>query len=100
MQSRQAQMKNEMKRMIRVAGIVLALVGFPAQGQETEALPSALSLDDCRQMAISSNKKLDQQRAKLEMAGYDRKIAAANYFPKISAIVRKRQISKVLITKG
>lgn len=86
MQSRQAQMKNEMKRMIRVAGIVLALAGFPAQGQETEALPSALSLDDCRQMAISSNKKLDQQRAKLEMAGYDRKIAAANYFPKISAI--------------
>jgi len=45
-----------------------------------------LSLDECRQMAISKNKALDQQRLKLEMAGYDRKIAAANYFPKVSAI--------------
>ena len=45
-----------------------------------------LSLDECRQMAISQNKTLEQQRLKLEMAGYDKKIAAANFFPKISAI--------------
>ena len=58
----------------------------------TILLPAALSaqqtlsLDECRQMAVSRNKELDQQRLKLEMAGYDRKIAASNYFPKISAI--------------
>ena len=45
-----------------------------------------LSLDECRQMAISKNQALDQERTELEMAAYDRKIAAANYFPKISAI--------------
>ena len=63
------------------AGVVLAMIQIPAlAGNEV------LTLDDCRQMAISGNKNLEQQRAKLEMAGYDRKIAAANFFPKISAM--------------
>ncbi|MBP5740685.1 MAG: TolC family protein, partial [Bacteroidales bacterium] len=44
-----------------------------------------LTLEECRQMAIESNKDLDQARTKVEMAGYDRKIARANYFPEISA---------------
>ncbi len=45
----------------------------------------ALTLDDCRQMALQESKALDQARIETEMAGYDRKIAMANYFPKISA---------------
>ena len=48
-------------------------------GQET------LTLDQCREMAIKNNKALDQARTKVEMAGYDRKIARANYYPNISA---------------
>lgn len=44
-----------------------------------------LTLDDCREMAIRSNKDLEQARTKIEMAGYDRKIALANYFPNVSA---------------
>ncbi len=44
-----------------------------------------LNLDDCRQMAVQESKALDQARIETEMAGYDRKIAMANYFPKISA---------------
>ena len=48
-------------------------------GQET------LTLEQCREMAIRNNKDLDQARTKVEMAGYDRKIARANYFPNISA---------------
>ena len=81
-----SQMKNEMKRLMCIAGMVLALSGLSAQAQDTAMVARILSLDECRQMAISGNKNLEQQRAKLEMAGYDRKIAAANYFPKISAI--------------
>ena len=46
----------------------------------------ALTLEECRQMALSQNKDLVQQRAKLEMAGYDRKIAASYYFPKVTAL--------------
>ncbi|MBQ9311301.1 MAG: TolC family protein [Bacteroidales bacterium] len=65
-----------MKKLLIVAATLLPLL---ANAQQT------LSLDECRQMAITANKNLEQQRAKLEMAGYDRKIAAANYFPKISA---------------
>jgi len=49
------------------------------------AAQQTLTLEECRQMAISQNKDLDQQRTKLEMAGYDRKIAMANYFPKVTA---------------
>ena len=44
-----------------------------------------ISLEKCRQMAIRQSKELDQARIKEEMAGYDRKLAMANYFPKISA---------------
>jgi len=43
-----------------------------------------LSLEKCRQMAISNNKELEEERIKTEMAGIDRKIAAANYYPNIS----------------
>ncbi|MBP5301652.1 MAG: TolC family protein, partial [Bacteroidales bacterium] len=46
----------------------------------------ALTLEECRQMALSQNKDLVQQRAKLEMAGYDRKIAASYYYPRVSAL--------------
>lgn len=44
-----------------------------------------LTLDDCREMALSQSKELDQARIRQEMAGYDRKIALANYFPKVTA---------------
>jgi len=43
-----------------------------------------LTLEQCRQMAISNNKTLEEERVKTEMAGIDRKIAAANYYPNIS----------------
>lgn len=66
--------------MKKIAVLVLAF------WQLTALAGDKLSLEDCRQMAINNNKDLVQQRAKLEMAGYDRKIARANYFPKISAI--------------
>jgi len=44
-----------------------------------------LSLEDCRQLAISGNKELEEVRQKTVMADYDRKIALANYFPSITA---------------
>jgi outer membrane protein TolC len=49
------------------------------------AQPRQLTLDDCREMAIQADKSLEQARTNIEMAGYDRKIALAYYFPKISA---------------
>ena len=49
------------------------------------AAQQVLTLEDCRQMAIDNNRDLVQSRTKVEMAGYDRKIARANYFPVISA---------------
>jgi len=66
-----------MKRQILLT--LLALLPMTMTAQQT------LTLEECRQMAVSANKDLDQQRTKLEMAGYDRKIAQANYFPKITA---------------
>ena len=43
-----------------------------------------LTLDECREMAVSSSRELKEEQTKLKMAGYDRKIALANYFPTIS----------------
>ncbi len=44
-----------------------------------------LTLDECRDMAVKNSKTLEQARTSVEMAGYDRKIARANYYPNISA---------------
>ena len=66
-----------MKKHILV--ILLGLVAGAASAQET------LTLADCRDMAVRQSQDLEQARIKMEMAGYDRKIARANYFPKVSA---------------
>ena len=81
-----------MKRTILTSCLLLAIV--PAANAQ-----QVLSLDDCRQMAIEQSKELDQSRIQIEMADYDRKIALANYFPKVSAtgayIYNNRDISLV-----
>ena len=60
-------------------GVTLLLAALQLQAQTT------LTLDDCRDMAVNTSKELEQARTAVEMAGYDRKIALANYFPNISA---------------
>ena len=59
--------------------LVLALLPTSLLAQQT------LTLQDCRDLAVRSSKELDQARIEVEMAGYDRKIAQANFFPEISA---------------
>ncbi len=66
-------------KKITLVFAVLAALPIGASAQRT------LSLDDCRQMAIENNKELEQARTRVEMSGYDKKIALANYFPNISA---------------
>ena len=44
-----------------------------------------LTLDECRQMAVKNNNSLKTAQQKIKVAGYDRNIALANYFPKITA---------------
>ena len=56
-----------------------ALLPLGMMGQET------LTLEQCREMALQNNKSIEQAKTRVEMAGYDRKIARANYFPNISA---------------
>ena len=67
-----------------MAALLVAMIQIPAPAQETWS-GEPLTLDDCRAMAVRSSKELDQARTECEMAGYDRKIALANYFPKVSA---------------
>lgn len=45
-----------------------------------------LTLEQCRDMAVRNDKAVEQAQTKVTMAGYDRKIALANYFPNIVAI--------------
>jgi len=44
-----------------------------------------LTLEECRQMAVDSNRELQQSSIEIQMAACDRGIARANYFPKVSA---------------
>ena len=68
-----------MKMIKPVLSALVALLPLVASAQRT------LTLEECRQMALSGNKSLEQARTQVEMAGYDRKAALANYFPNVSA---------------
>ena len=57
------------------------LVSLLAAAQELRPL----TLDDCREMAVSTSRDLEQARIDVQMAGYDKKIARANYFPNVKA---------------
>ena len=76
-----------MKRFLLLAALLLPLAASAQQ---------VLSLEDCRRMAIEGNKDLEQARTQVEMAGYDRKIAFANYLPEISAIGTYQYMDKNL----
>lgn len=68
---------NRLRTIVCAAAILVIPLGM--SGQQT------LTLDQCRDMAVRNNKSLEQARTKVEMAGYDVKIARANYWPNISA---------------
>ena len=71
---------NMNKYIVRISTLVaLALIPVVTDAQQT------LTLEQCREMAVENNKTLKQAETKIEMAGYDRKIAFANYLPNISA---------------
>ena len=57
----------------------MALTSIEAGAQQV------LSLEECKQMAIENNNSLKTAEQKVKIAGYDKKIAFANYFPKVSA---------------
>ena len=44
-----------------------------------------LTLEQCRSMAAQNDKGIEQAQTRVTMAGYDRKIALANFFPNIVA---------------
>ena len=73
------------KELIIISLAVLLPAGAAAQ--------QVLTLEDCRTMAIQANKDIEQARMKVEMASYDRKIAAANYYPKVQAFGTVQYIS-------
>lgn len=66
-----------MKRLTIIA-IAAAIIPQAAFAQRT------LTLEECRALAVESDSGLGQAKVKAEMAAYDKKIAAANYFPNIS----------------
>ncbi len=81
-----------MKKTCLLLALCLAALSLHAQ-------PQCLTLDDCRQMALQADKNLEQARTQIEMAGYDKKIARAHFFPKVQAsgsyIYNNRDISLI-----
>ena len=76
----------QIRRSLTLLALGFATLSVWAQAPQPAAYHGqVLTLDDCRQMAVQESKTLSQARIETEMAGYDRKIAMANYFPKISA---------------
>lgn len=86
-------MKREQKlRFLSAALTVMLAIPLSAQDEasprrvEQPVQPQqVLSLDDCREMAIENNKNLKVSEEKINMAVYEKRAAASNYLPKISA---------------
>ena len=68
-----------MKRTLLILALIVPVLQMWAQ-------PQRLTLDECRDRAVTTSKDLDQARTRIDMAGYDRDIALANYLPNVSAI--------------
>ena len=68
-----------MKRNIIVFTLALGAVVCPCMKAQT-----TLTLDECRKLATESNKELLMAGQKVRIAEYDKKIAAANWYPDIS----------------
>ena len=75
------QKKVKMDTMNKSILILAAAVLIPAAAGAQQTL----TLADCRDMAVRNDRALSEARMETEMAGYDRKIALANYFPNVSA---------------
>ncbi len=45
-----------------------------------------LTLEECRDMAVKASRDLNQADLERQMAGYDKQIARASYFPNVSAL--------------
>lgn len=70
-----------MKKIIRKIALAFCVI---AACYSVEA-QTVLTLQECRNMALEGNKNMQISQENVKMAEYDRKIARANYFPKISA---------------
>lgn len=62
-----------------VCGVLLLLFGKMVSAQQ------ALSLQECRDLAVKNNKELRIAGEKIRMADYEKKAALTKYFPQISA---------------
>lgn len=68
-----------MKKTMWIIAAALCVLPTYAGAQQV------LTLDECRQMAVENNNSLKTAQQKIKVAGYDRNIVLANYFPKITA---------------
>lgn len=73
--------KMDMRMIVVYAGLSLSLAALPALAEAREVM----TLQQCRDSAMANNISLKESAQKVRIAGYDRKIAIANYFPEVSA---------------
>ena len=72
-------MKNKINRLKMTVLAVILVMASPVWAQRV------LTLQECRDMALENNSNLKISQEKVNIANYDKKIAFANYLPKISA---------------
>lgn len=66
--------------------IIICLLSVLPASWYTAGAQRVLTLDECKQLALENNNDLKTARQQMEMAGYDTKIAASYFYPKIQAV--------------
>lgn len=64
--------------------IPLTLLSVMLSGFQPSFSQTVLTLDECRELALENNRQSLIAKERVNAAGYDRRAARANYFPKIS----------------
>ena len=82
--------KTKKKTVMTRAVMLVMLVMLPMAGKAQRVL----TLDSCRQLAITNNKQLGVARTKKEMASYDVKSARTKYLPHVDAMAGAELMSK------
>lgn len=76
--------------------IFSCLLSVLSASWNTAGAQRVLTLDECKQLALENNNDLKTARQQMKMAGYDTKIAASYFYPKIQAVGTYQRTDKEL----
>ena len=88
---------------IHITILAALLAAGSLSAQDTTAPSAAMTLEQCRELALQSNKQLMISRARIQKAHYQNREAFAAYLPAfdfVSYVIVKLFVQRLLVMEG